>query len=206
MRKKKIEISAGAILLLSVAYFFGAYELIALTVSAAFFHEAGHFLALRLSGGRAEGLLITADGFKIKYSGMQSYAKELLILLAGPAASLLFAVIAADIARRLSSELFLQAAGLSLIYCIFNLLPVCPLDGGQALFSIIAYRRGPHTAERTLFVSGLLVVLIMCTASVFLLFRFGLNLNLPLATLALLLSFCKWQKHDIMTANSHYIV
>ena len=198
MRETKIEISAGAVLMLAAAYFFGAYELIALTVLAAFFHEAGHFAALKLSGGRAEGLVITADGFRIKYSGMQSYLKEIFVLLAGPAASILFSVIAAAAARRLLSETLLRAAGLSLIYCIFNMLPVCPLDGGRVLFSIIAYRHGPCAAERTLFVSGILVLFFMCTASIFANFRFGMNLNLPFAAIAALLSFCKWAKRDIM--------
>ena len=195
MRKMKIGISAGAIAMLAAAYFFGAYELIVLTVSAAFFHEAGHFIALRLSGGNAEGLIITADGFRIKYAGMQSYAKEVFILLAGPAASLVFSIIAAAAAVRFISETLLRAAGLSLIYCAFNLLPVCPLDGGQVLFAIIAYNYGPRAAERTLFVSGILVISAMLTASVFLLLRFVVNLNLPIATIALLLSFCKWLKY-----------
>ena len=203
MRKMKIGISAGAIVMLAAAYFFGAYELIWLTVSAAFFHEAGHFMALWLSGGRAEGLMITADGFRIKYSGMQSYAKEVFILLAGPAASLLFSVIAAAAAERFASETLLRAAGLSLIYCAFNLLPVCPLDGGRALFAITAYKRGPYAAAHTLFVSGILVIAALFAASVFLILRFGINLNLPIATIALLLSFCKWLKYDTMTASSH---
>ena len=65
---------------------------------------------------------------------------EMLIAMAGPAMNLVLAVGLVALARVLQifhcesvAELSVQAAGLSLILCFFNLIPVPPLDGSHVL-------------------------------------------------------------------------
>jgi Zn-dependent protease len=65
---------------------------------------------------------------------------EMLIAMAGPGMNLLLAVVLVAVARGLQffnagevAGLCLQAAGLSLILCFFNLIPVPPLDGSHVL-------------------------------------------------------------------------
>lgn len=65
---------------------------------------------------------------------------EMLIAMAGPAMNLLLAVGLVALVRVMQmfhceqvAELFYQAAGLSLILCFFNLIPVPPLDGSHVL-------------------------------------------------------------------------
>jgi Zn-dependent protease len=65
---------------------------------------------------------------------------EVLIAMAGPGMNLLLAVGLVALARVLEGfhsaelvDLFLQAAGLSLLLCFFNLVPVPPLDGSHVL-------------------------------------------------------------------------
>jgi Zn-dependent protease len=65
---------------------------------------------------------------------------EVLIAMAGPAMNLLLAVALVIVARILDvagagpvGGLCLQAAGLSLLLCFFNLIPVPPLDGSHVL-------------------------------------------------------------------------
>jgi Zn-dependent protease len=65
---------------------------------------------------------------------------EILIAMAGPAMNLILAVALVAFARaglmfhsNDVAELFMQAAGLSLILCFFNLIPVPPLDGSHVL-------------------------------------------------------------------------
>jgi Zn-dependent protease len=65
---------------------------------------------------------------------------EMLIAMAGPAMNLILAVALVAFARVAvmfgsgeATELFLQMAGLSLLLCFFNLIPIPPLDGSHVL-------------------------------------------------------------------------
>ena len=65
---------------------------------------------------------------------------EMLIAMAGPAMNVLLAVVLVGCARVAVmfgamdiTELLLQMAGLSLILCFFNLIPIPPLDGSHVL-------------------------------------------------------------------------
>jgi Zn-dependent protease len=65
---------------------------------------------------------------------------EMLIAMAGPAMNVILAVILVGFARvavmfgsDAATELFLQTAGLSLLLCFFNLIPIPPLDGSHVM-------------------------------------------------------------------------
>jgi Zn-dependent protease len=65
---------------------------------------------------------------------------EMLIAMAGPAMNIILAVILVGFARVAvtfgsdeMTELFLQMAGLSLLLCFFNLIPIPPLDGSHVM-------------------------------------------------------------------------
>ena len=62
-------------------------------------------------------------------------------MLAGPAVNLLCALV-------LGGAHAWVAAGAHLSLCLFNLLPVRPLDGGRALYLAAAWLAGPSAAER----------------------------------------------------------
>ena len=107
----------------------------ALTVlGAAAWHEFGHLLALRLCGGEARRLRVGMLGAVIEVRGAMGYGQELASALAGPLANLL----AAAILGRMGCT---TAAGANGVLCAFNLLPVRPLDGGRALYLLLAWRR-----------------------------------------------------------------
>jgi Zn-dependent protease len=65
---------------------------------------------------------------------------EMLIAMAGPAMNIILAVALVAFARVAvmfgsdeMTELFLQMAGLSLMLCFFNLIPIPPLDGSHVM-------------------------------------------------------------------------
>jgi Zn-dependent protease len=65
---------------------------------------------------------------------------EMLIAMAGPAMNIILAVVLVGFARvavmfgsETATDLLLRTAGLSLVLCLFNLIPIPPLDGSHVL-------------------------------------------------------------------------
>ena len=120
MRKGRITISAGGVLLLAALYFFmDTLSFVALMLAAAA-HECGHLAALRAAGCRVRGFSADAGGAVIERRGG-----------AGPAAGFAYALTASLIGGELDSVLLLRSAGMSAVLSVFNLLPSPPLDGGR---------------------------------------------------------------------------
>ena len=138
-----------------------------------FFHEYGHALAARslklplerihlyLFGGMAE----------LKQRPVRPM-EEMFIALAGPLASLIFAGLAWGLAELIHydhNEAFLVLQFvfyMNLMLCLFNLLPIFPLDGGRALRAIIwQWNRYYYKASvLTYYISIVIIVLLMVTA------------------------------------------
>ena len=123
--RKRVEISAGAILLWAVLFYLDEDGLVPLCLLSCALHELGHLLVLRLLGVRVRRLSITAVGAEMETDRPLSYGGEILAALAGPLVNL---VLALTFCRFSRGWVF---AGLNLALCCFNLLPVGRLDGGQ---------------------------------------------------------------------------
>lgn len=118
---------------------------------ACILHELGHWAAIVLQGGRVHSLHLTAVGAEMELDPRRplSYGREAIVALAGPAVNLLLAWISV----RTGGYLF---AGLNLCFGMLNLLPIRPLDGGRALFCILAVR-WPVLAERVIGAASVLM-------------------------------------------------
>ena len=92
-------------------------------VLAALWHEACHYFALRLCGGRAVSFRVGVTGVMLEVRGL-GLVQELLCALAGPLGSILLLLTARWLPRTAI------CAGFQGIY---NLLPIYPLDGGRAV-------------------------------------------------------------------------
>lgn len=153
---------------------------------AAVVHEGGHLLLLRAFHAGRGRLRIDAAGLCWERQGrLLRYGQELTAALAGPAANLLAALALAFAAGRFRWETGYYLAGTQLVPGLFNLLPVLPLDGAQALELFLSWLMGPIPAARLTEAVSLLTLGLLLGSAVWFLALTGTGLLL-LGTLALL--------------------
>lgn len=167
----KIRITPGALLLLLVLLF-SKSRFFAASLLAAAFHECGHLLASRLLGIRLAALELDLCGARLfPARAIPSYPAEALLAAAGPAASLLLALLLAPLSSGLAASL--RAATLSL--ALFNLLPIEGFDGGRILSSLLSLCLSEQRAETFMSIASYITLLLLFSLSACLLLRFGEN-------------------------------
>lgn len=124
-------------------------------------HEFGHALMARLMGYRDIIISLVAFGGATTHPPA-TRGQSLLIVLAGPAVSLalwgmarfLWLSDAAWVQEDVSRYIIGNVLFLNLVWAIFNLLPIFPMDGGQALFYSLSFMmRNARAILVTAFVS-----------------------------------------------------
>ena len=148
MRFGRVTVTGGFVLVWGFTVYLGAGAELALCVLTALLHEAGHFLAVWLWGGGLESVELNASGATIRARAERlTYGREILCVLAGPAASLTAALLFALWSDTIPFGL--TASGLCLMQGLFNLLPARGLDGGRALRLALESRRSVCTERVT---------------------------------------------------------
>ena len=135
-----MRVSPTAVLLLAVFALVAPPVCLAAVLLAAGCHEAGHYMALRLSGGRLAAVSVSAFGaqMRVRERYRLSYGREALCVLAGPLINgTLSWLLSLAGARR--EELYIFA-GAQLILGVFNLLPVPPFDGSRIALLFLPQR------------------------------------------------------------------
>lgn len=186
----KLRITPGFLLLMALLFYLDeGVGMLPWCLLAACLHELGHYGAGYAFGGHLRWLELSAVGAQLSldHSRPLSYGQELVVVLAGPVTNLLLGVIAAKM------KLFLLA-GVSFGMGAFNLVPICPLDGGRAVFAGLSALFGEEAAERALDVAaGVLVGLVAGGGAVAVVY-FG-NFSMMITTVWLLyLTLRKKQK------------
>jgi Zn-dependent protease len=128
-------------------------------------HEFGHALTARAFGSPVHVELIQSGG--VTYHNQMSDGRSLLVTLAGPATGIAIGlplwllVDETDYSGAVHAAL-VYAVFISLGWSLLNLLPILPLDGGNALASILALTTGQDrvglTRRISVGVAGLLAV------------------------------------------------
>ena len=161
------------------------WRLLAVLLSAAVLHEAGHWLALRLLGTRPRGFRLGVCGAVLETdSAALSYGGELTAVLAGPGVNLLCGVALARLGWPV-------AAGAHLTLGCFNLLPVRPLDGGRALCLALSWLLGPAAGERITCAAGALTALMLAGTLAAVMLASGGSLWLLPPFVGMLVSACR---------------
>lgn len=101
------------------------------------------------------------------------YKTTALVALSGPLCNLVFAGLSALVGAEKGILVHLALGG-------FNLLPLPPLDGGQALFCVLAPKIGESAAQRWLTVTALLAGIPLFAAAWWAFFVTGYNATLLL--------------------------
>ena len=149
-------------------------------------HELGHALVALAQGMLGVSITISALGGYCSYSGDTIPGRQLLISLAGPFTNLILAWITwlalnhAPITDDTMFFFFSTFFNWNLILGIFNLLPIYPLDGGQATLSIARMLGREFTARKVTL--GLSFVFAFVALGFFTLFSNG---NLPFFSIAI---------------------
>lgn len=150
------QISAGAFLLPAFLLMFLPIQWVVAMVLAGAIHEICHIAAMRLLDVRIDRVSVGVRGAVIETEPM-SPDKELICAIAGPLGSA---------ALLLTARWFPRLAVCGVVHCIYNLLPLIPMDGGRVLRSMIFLLFRPGRSERLwccsqrlirIFVGGIIV-------------------------------------------------
>lgn len=160
---KRIDITAEAYVLMGLLVMLLPMGWWVAALGTALLHEACHALAVRLLGGRIEGIRVDLGGIRMDTTPLPPGGR-LIAALAGPIGGLL-PVLAAKHFPRLAACALLQSA--------FNLLPLFPLDGGRAVQAALALFLSEETAERVSRWVGNGTMMMFLVLGILQLIRFG---------------------------------
>jgi stage IV sporulation protein FB len=132
----KITIRAGFVLLVTALVWLDQGGLLWVVFAAAVLHELGHYIPLKLLGGRISRLDFNGGGIEMESVQPMGYWRELATVLGGPFASLGFALLFSLKSGIIAGQAAI--AGMCFSHALFNLLPMRGLDGGRALELILS--------------------------------------------------------------------
>lgn len=191
IRYKNVRLSLGFILAATVLVFLDCDGIIFAVIFAVLAHEGGHLIALRVCGGKPSTMHIVATGIEMSYYGILSYKQDIVIAVAGPLASVILALCASFYAQQFDSEWAYILSGVSLVFCLFNLLPSLPLDGGRILYMVLSSVSGVFTAERVSCIVSCIVIFLLMVLGTALLIYSQKNFTLLAFAMWMLISYCK---------------
>jgi stage IV sporulation protein FB len=183
------EIGTGFLGMLCLCMLWDKNGMLCPCILAAGLHELAHLYAMYRAGWDRCRVRFTPLGIRLLREGGApvSYTSEIAVHLSGPAVNLLLGGVLAVLAIVWDGVGPLMTANLGL--GLFNLLPVCPLDGGHALTAALDWVLPPRRAR--LIANGItgLVLFPLASAAFLGLFRQEYNITLLLVVSYLMIFF-----------------
>ena len=144
LRWKRVEISAGALLLGAALYYLDEQGVLLMAFCACALHELGHWLVIRALGGRVTALRITCVGAEMRLSARCPLGcwQQIAAALAGPAVNLLAcAAVLAFMHTTAYTYGGYWFACCNLLVGASNLLPLPGLDGAHIAACLLHFGR-----------------------------------------------------------------
>ncbi len=138
---------------------------------ASIMHEIGHLVMLAVFGTWPSAMVINVFGVRVeKQEGTRlTYLQDMAVSLAGPIVNVLSAGLLGACFGLVDMTMIHLTIG------IFNLLPIEPLDGGQALMSVLRYRLSETEVDRAMLWVSALTLLPMMVVAIGILIYSGYN-------------------------------
>ncbi len=155
-------------------------------LSSALVHELGHILALKHLGYRIRRIDILPMGAVIVVPEGIPYFCEFIIALAGPAVSLLCALLGFVVFLFAKTPITLYFGLINTVLGLFNLLPIKKLDGGKALSCILLHKQ-KNSSEQICSAASVCAKAVLVTLCVLLVVMSDYNLGVILLTSALIM-------------------
>ena len=152
-------------------------------------HEAGHLICMLIFRVKAQAVCFNLFGMRIIKSPrcILTPKAEILIALAGPAFNFILFLISFTNFFCTARSVFLKLALLNAFMCVFNMLPVCTLDGGCALQSFMLQFKSGDTVNKAITVISFITVIPVVVFGSMLLIRTRYNFTLLAAGVYMLL-------------------
>lgn len=130
-------------------------------ISAALVHELGHIFVMVIKKCPPKKISLRAFDVNIidRTRVSRSYNDDLLILIAGPFANLLFSVVLYLIYKFGNCDWLIVPICENIFIAIFNILPIESLDGGQIFFNLLSRKLNVKTAMKFTVLTSFLVLL-----------------------------------------------
>lgn len=131
MNSCPLDITPPAAVALALGYYLDDSGWFSAVFAAILCHELGHWIAIRLLGGRVTALRVELAGLCMESTAFTDKSGEVAALAAGPVTGLLWGVVAGQLGSW-GEKSSIAALALNL----YNLLPALPLDGGRILLAL----------------------------------------------------------------------
>lgn len=130
---------------------------------AVIIHEGFHMIAIHLLKGKILSIHIGSSGMIMETSGLSGY-REAISACMGPIGSILIIFLGKWLPR---------TAACGVIHCIFNLIPLFPLDGGRILRGTLYAILKPPKANKIFLISQRVIIVVIICFSLFFVMKIG---------------------------------
>lgn len=150
-------------------------------------HEGAHLFAMKGCGIQVDAVSLEPFGIIIKKTGSaKTLPRRLLIICAGCAANLCLAVLFFLLYVLWQKSVFLHLSAINISLLLINALPVLGLDGGQALYEILRFKKSEEFAVSTVKIISFTTATVLFIAGMIICFKVRFNPSICLLALFLL--------------------